>query len=134
MTVVKVLGIVATLMTIVGGAAFIYAYYLVSFNRNQLEGLRNDRDDLITRIELLEADKEDRIRKSAADAEEIAKLEAKVVVLESVLTHDTAINGLIDTVTAHDIKVEQRYIKYMESNQEILAATRELVQLVKGSQ
>lgn len=112
-TLATVLAIFGAVIGIAGGAAFVWAYYMVSLNREQVQALRGDRDDLITRVKLLEDDREQRILDAAKAKVEKQELEAKITVLEGIVTHDATINELIVAVNKHDSNVEVKYAEYI---------------------
>ena len=112
-TLATVLAIFAAVIGIAGGAAFVWAYYMVSLNKEQVQALRGDRDDLITRVKLLEDDREQRILDAAKAKVEKQELEAKITVLEGIVTHDATINELIVAVNKHDSNVEVKYAEYI---------------------
>lgn len=107
------LSVFAAILGIAGAAAFVWAYYMVSLNKEQVAALRGDRDDLITRVKLLEEDREQRILLAAQTKVEKNELEAKIAVLEGIVTHDATINELIKAVERHDNNVERKYAEYI---------------------
>lgn len=118
----------AGVLVLIGAAAFIWAYYLVSLNKNQIEALRGDRDDLMTRVDLLEKDRERLSIDAAKKDSKLAEAQSKITVLEGIVTHDASINELIRTVNNHDENVEKRYDEYMKIISQVLQAVEIIIE------
>lgn len=124
----QVLLLFASILGVVGAASFVYAYYLVSLNKNQIEALRGDRDDLIKRVELLESDREELKKAAAKKDTQLAEASAKITVLEGIVTHDAIIQDLIVSLNRHDKNVETHYADYMAIVSQVLQATENLIE------
>lgn len=125
----KVLSIFAVVIAIAGSAAFIWAYYMASLSKAQLQNLRDDRDDLITRVSLLESEKDETTRLGVLKDNKILKLEREIDVLKGIVTHDSTIKDLIKAVQVHDEHVESKYVDYMEVNATLLKHVERLLDL-----
>lgn len=124
----QVLSIFSVVMTVVGAAAFIWAYYMANLNRAQIAALRGDRDDLITRVGLLEADREALKDAAIIKDKTIAEATAKIAVLEGIVTHDATIKQLIAAVNRHDENVETKYETYMTVINKVLVSLELLLE------
>lgn len=124
----KILTIIASVMTVAGGAAFIWAYYVASLNKAQIEALRGDRDDLLKRVGILEEDKKQLEQTAVKKDQAITETQAKVKVLESIVTHDVTINELIRTVASHDQNVQEHYDDYMKIMSQVLQANERILE------
>ena len=124
----QILSIIAVILTITGAAAAVWAYSMASFSKAQIEALRGDRDDLKERVEILEEDRE-YLKKKALEKDKILeKANAKIAVLEGIVTHDVAITSLIATVQAHDANVEQHYNDYVGIISQVLQANEHILE------
>lgn len=117
----QIVTVFAFVMTVVGAAAFIWAYYMASLNKNQLEALRGDRDDLNERVKRLEAEKLERDVK-------IEKLQTESKVLRDLVTNESKINDLLSALATHDANVEQKYTDYMAVTGTVLETTERVLE------
>lgn len=125
----SVLPIVGVLLVIAGAAAFIWSYYMASLNKAQLESLRGDRDDLITRVGILEDQRTEAGRLGVLKDEKILKLEREIEVLKGIVTHDATIKDLIVAVQKHDKNVEVKYTDYMQIIGTVLQHVERLLEI-----
>lgn len=123
------LPLLGVVLVIVSTLAFIYAYYTMNLSKAQIQALRGDRDDLIVRLDNLREEL-DEVKSLRADEQvEKQELKTQVITLQSLVTHDSKINDLIDGLNAHDVKVSKKYEEYMSSNREILKRIDRLLAL-----
>jgi biopolymer transport protein ExbB/TolQ len=106
---------ILAILTFIALAAGVVGYARANFAKAQIEALRGDRDDLLTRVQILENDK---VRTDAALLAE----QGKVAALEKVVTGKEDLEHIQASLTEHDQLMRDQATKIMENLTLILAA------------